>query len=379
MRYHQWKHEDTTQWFYTLPHSIDSDTLKKITNLLKEKISKKTGRNTNNVGLDDCDQQKLYDQWAAITKQERNGKRPVLLKELNKIRKDFMKYWKRTVRVWGEDKPVDYREKFRQRANRIQRIEEKMPQLKLQDIVLFHAACQLLQIEGLAKLGDIQVGKPYLLGQREQELSRTFQIPATAKKGEKKRIDTTLIGKMKIKDSGNFNRMINDPRVPSIMRLSLAAQRVSVDYEYLRLELADFDRQRLEVFEWVHGFEKQVEQKYPAECKAKRKDGYVNFLAYCEVLIDKGELSKGEALALAQIRNGFSHNYLPEFEYADHKDLSAEENAAARKLFDKYQQQLRELRSVQRRIGKNDSGKDVNIDALEFTKKVLTLWRDLVE
>jgi hypothetical protein len=372
MRYHQWKYKDASQWFYTLPHSIDSDTLKKITNLLKVKISKKTNRNTNNVGLDDRDQQELYNRWAAITKQERNGKRPVLLKELNKIRKDFMKNWKRTVKVWGEDNPVDYREKFAQRANRIQRIEEKMPQLKLQDIVLFHAACSLLQIEGSAKLGDIQEGKAYLLGQQERKLSRTFSLPATAKKDEKKRIDATLIGKMKIKESGNFNRMLNDPRVPSILRLSLAAQRVggsvAVDYESLRLELADFDRNRLAVFKWVHDFEEQVKRKYPAECKAKRKDGYVNFLAHCEVLIDKGELSKGEALVLRQIRNGFSHNFLPEFEYADQRDLSAEENAAARELFDKHQQQLRE-RCI---------GKDACSDAFGFTKKVLTLWRDLI-
>jgi hypothetical protein len=369
MRYHQWKYGDASQWFYSLPHGIDSEMLKKITGILKVKTNR--GKNTNNVGMPDVKQQELYDRWAKITQTERSGKKPVLLIELNKIRKEFQKNCKGAVQARGET--VDYRVKFNQRANRIQRKEEKAPQLKLQDVVLFHAACKLLQLEGLAKLGDIQENKPYLLGQNERKLSRTFEIPATAKRNEKKPLKATITGTMKIKDSGNFNRMINDPRTPSIIRLHLAATKsgicseteypVSIDYEHLRQELAMFDRKRVEAFRWVHDFENEVRKQYPAECKAKRRNGYVNFLAYCEVLIEQGEMSKGEALALMQFRNGFSHNYLPEFVYKTQNELLPQENVEAEALFNKLRQQL--IGSPLR-------------EGETMTERVLNIWQDIL-
>jgi hypothetical protein len=344
MRYHQWKFGDATQWFYALPHGVDSESLKKITNILKPKFSKPRPpkfetRNTNNVGLFDKDQQRLYDQWAKITEMERKEKKPLLIAELNKIRKEFKKLCKRPVIIRGEK--VDYSEKFTQRANRLEKQEKKIPQLKLQDIVLFHAACKLLQITGQAKLSDIQENKPYLLGQNERELSRTYSIPASLSNKEGEMLSVTITGKMKIKNSGNFNRMTNDPRVPSLLRLIAQANGTNtIDYEHLREELAKFDRKRKDLFQWVHDFENDVRKKYPTEFAEKRKKGYAGFWSYLEVLIDKEKFSLGKALALSQICNGFSHNYLPEFEYQDQKKLSPKENAEARKEFDKLRQQL---------------------------------------
>jgi hypothetical protein len=345
MRYHQWKFGDATQWFYTLPHGINSESLKKITNILKVKISGKTGKNTNYVGLSDKDQQRLYEQWTRITETERKGKKPVLITELNKIRKEFKKLCKGSVNVRGEK--VDYREKFTQRANHLEKQEKKIPQLKLQDIVLFHAACKLLQIAGQTKLSDIQENKPYLLKQNERELSRTYNIPATSDRKEKKTLSVTITGKMKVKDSGNFNRMTNDPRVPSLLRLITKANGTNtVDYEHLREELAQFDRKRKEIFQWVHDLENDVRKKYPAEyaekrkCAEKRKNSYTEFWSYLEVLVDKKQFSVGKALTLSQICNGFSHNYLPEFEYQDQENLSPKENAEAHKEFDQLRQQL---------------------------------------
>jgi hypothetical protein len=339
MRYHQWKFGDSTQWFYVLPHGIESEALKKITNILKVKISKKTNKNTNYVGLFDKVQQQLYNQWEAITTTERNGKKPVLLIELNKIRKEFKRQCRGAVYSRGEQ--VDYREKFTQLANRIQRQEEKVPKIKLQDIVLFHTAYQLLNITGQVKLSDIQENKPYLLGQDERSFSKTYNIPVTADKKENKKFPVTITGKMKIKNYGNFNRRTNDPRIPSLLRLLTKANATdTVDYEHLRKELDLFDRKQKDIFQWVHKFETAVKQKYPAECKAKRKNNYIDFLSYCEVLIDKGELTLGQALALLQIGDGFSHNYFPEFEHIERDDLSSEQNATANVFFDKLRQQL---------------------------------------
>jgi hypothetical protein len=344
MRYHQWKFGDATQWFYALPHGVNSESLKKITNILQPKFSKPRPpkfetRNTNNVGLSDKDQQRLYDQWAKITETERKDKKPVLIFELSKIRKEFKKLCKGLVNTRGEK--IDYREKFTQRANRLEKQEKKIPQLKLQDIVLFHAACKLLQIAGQAKLSDIQENQPYLLGQNERKLSRIYNIPATASNKENKILSVTITGKMKIKDSGNFNRMTNDPRVPSLLRLITQANgTTTVDYEHLLEELAQFDRKRKEIFQWVLDFENNVRKKYPAECAQKRKKIYTDFWSYLEVLIDKENFSVGKAFALSLICNGFSHNYLPEFEYQDRENSSPKENAEARKEFDKLRQQL---------------------------------------
>ncbi|MDR2441675.1 MAG: type VI-B CRISPR-associated RNA-guided ribonuclease Cas13b [Planctomycetaceae bacterium] len=344
IRFHQWKYGDASQWFYALPHGVGSESLKKITNILKLKWSKQRPpkfekRNMNNIGLNDADQEALFNRWVKITEEERKQKKPLLIPELNAIRKEFNKRWKYPVRVFGEDKPVDYREKFAQRVNRIEKQEQQMRLIKLQDIVLFHAACKLLQLQ--AKLSDIQENKPYLLGQNKRQLEREYKIPATSACNEKSTISATITGKMKIKDIGNFNQITNDPRTPSILRLYLlATSKKRVDYETLCGELAAFDRKRGEVFQWVHIFENRVKRDYPAECQTQRKNGHVNFWGYCEVLIKKGELSIGQALALLQIRNGFLQNYLPEFEYADHKDLTAEQNTEVRKVFTELRQKL---------------------------------------
>ncbi|MDR2755263.1 MAG: type VI-B CRISPR-associated RNA-guided ribonuclease Cas13b [Planctomycetaceae bacterium] len=338
LRFHQWKYGDASQWFYTLPHGVNSESLKKITNILKLKISRKDGKNKNFVGLNDQDQQALYDRWTKITESECKQKKPLLIPELNAIRKEFNKYWKCPVKVFGEVKHSDYRGKFALRVNHIEKQEQLMRFVKLQDIVLFHAACKLLQLQ--AKLSDIQENKQYLLGQNERQLEREYKIPATSA-CKRKTLSITITGKMKIKDVGNFNRITNDPRTPSILRLYLsAASQKCVDYEKIREELAAFDCKRKDMFQWVHDFENQIKLKYPAECQAKRKNGYVDFWGYCEVLIGKKKISIGQALALSQIRNGFSHNYLPEFEYADKKDLKPDQNTKAHKVFDELRQKL---------------------------------------
>ena len=341
--FHQWKYADASQWFYALPHGITSESLKKITNILKPKISKHTGKNGNQVGLSDSDQKQLYDRWAKITDEERKQKKPLLIPELNAIAKKFKTLWQKNFQKPQDNREnVDYREKLACRVNRIEKQEQQMRLVKLQDIVLFHAACKLLNITGQAKLGDIQESKPYLLGQDERELSREFQIPTTSARYEKEKQVVTITGKMKIKNSGNFNRMTSDPRIFSLLRLlTRAGNCAAVDYEHLRKELDMFDRKRKDVFEWVHSFESQILKKYPGECVAKRKkEGYVDFWSCCEVLIDKGELTIGQALALANIRNGFSHHHLFEFEYAEQKTISAEENAAAKQYFGTLRQRL---------------------------------------
>ncbi|MDR1383155.1 MAG: type VI-B CRISPR-associated RNA-guided ribonuclease Cas13b [Planctomycetaceae bacterium] len=288
-KYHEWS-GDSMQWFYALPWDGNSIPFKRVGKLF---CTSDWDKNP----FDITDLQSKYGE---------------IIKQLNAKKK--------TLKAAEQ-------EKFTLRINALDKFLKQYRQSRLQDILLFYIVRELLGgLIGQAKLADITEQKigddadnRYLLEQeRELELKYTIadQPPSLDKKIKRAvNLSLTLFGKMKVKNYGNFRRMTNDIRLPSLLRLLHAANKTDrFDYQRLRNDLDKYEEARLAVFRKVHELEQTVITKLPSlkfGADGKEKE-YVDFTTVVNAL---SHIPKQKLTALHIIRNAFAHHYYPEFVY----------------------------------------------------------------
>lgn len=299
---------DCPQWFYReLKQSETAEDFKKLFALL----------GTTNVRYD-AEGKKKLEEILEITYSTR-------LRELEDSLRHDNEFKRLPFREKQEyiDKRMDEDDQmYRRKINGLRDTWKSIRMSSVQDVVLLDAVWQLLGLpEKSLRLCDV---KPEydLQAQREQRgetfdgsmsndaiLNKTHELEnnVVLPKG----LGTVkLKGKMKLKNYGNFYRMLSDPKLGSFLSLYKQFGFDTVDYSYLDLqEFEYYDRVlRPKVFEMVHQLEAAVLEKYPDLPMKDNK--YVDFWS----IADKANAGNiFTQLLLTSIRNAVSHQYYPEF------------------------------------------------------------------
>ena len=297
---------DCPQWFYReLKQSETAEDFKKLFALL----------GTTNVRYD-AEGKKKLEEILEITYSTR-------LRELEDSLRHDNEFKRLPFREKQEyiDKRMDEDDQmYRRKINGLRDTWKSIRMSSVQDVVLLDAVWQLLGLpEKSLRLCDV---KPEydLQAQREQRsetLDGSMSNDAILNKTHElennvvlpKGLGTVkLKGKMKLKNYGNFYRMLSDPKLGSFLSLYKQFGFDTVDYSYLDLqEFEYYDRVlRPKVFEMVHQLEAAVLEKYPDLDKGTHVEFKKIAIAACQ----QNELL---ATLLIMIRNSVSHQYYPEF------------------------------------------------------------------
>ncbi|MDR0611073.1 MAG: type VI-B CRISPR-associated RNA-guided ribonuclease Cas13b [Planctomycetaceae bacterium] len=356
-KFHEWN-GDGSQWFYSVERDAMSKTLKRLTSFLSPEKS----RTSNPInGITEELQQELYKQWLAepnlttlflidktlplkaktqetvdpaqlrmqaIKEQLQNPATPRFKQE--NLRMELTELSKRKPAKKEKPKLLDVKDadKFNRIFSAFTALEATLRHNRMQDIVLFDAMRELLGMKTVKGnyLKDIDAPKKFLLSETNKLLSWKYRV------GEK---EYTITGKMKPKNFGNFRRVINDVRLPSLLcSLAEISQKSEFDYDDIEKEFADYDRGRREVFGKIHELENAVIKKYrlqaPTEGEGK---GFIGFSKIVKSL----PIPEAEKRVLVVYRNSFAHHKYPNFTYElDEKEKeSAESIAEGEKRFAK--------------------------------------------
>ncbi|MBQ2621477.1 MAG: type VI-B CRISPR-associated RNA-guided ribonuclease Cas13b [Thermoguttaceae bacterium] len=303
---------DTPQWFYKeLKQSKLADEFKKLFELL----------GTTDVRYDAEGKKKLED-ILEIT----HSKRRRELEDSLKFDREY-KRLSYTEKQEFVDKRMDEDDQtYRRKLNRLRDAWKNIRMSSIQDVVLRDAIWQLLGLpEKSVRLCDV---KPEydLKAQRKQrgdnpDLVYDGDLSNDAILNKAHTLENNVVlpgglgtivlkGEMKLKNFGNFYRMLSDPKLRSFLCLYKQFGFKEVDYLYLDLqEFEYYDRVlRPAVFKMVHQLEAAVLEKYP---DLPLKDGrYVDFWNIA------GKANGGNVFTqvlLTSIRNAVSHQYYPEF------------------------------------------------------------------
>lgn len=227
---------------------------------------------------------------------------------------------------------------YRRKLNRLRDAWKNIRMSIVQDIVLLDAVWQLLGLpEKSVRLCDV-LPEYDVQEQRKQrgenpELVYDGDLSNDAILNKTHELENnvhlpgglgtiTLKGEMKLKNYGNFYRMLSDPKLSSFLCLYKQFGFDSVDYSYLELQEFEFyDRElRPAVFRMVHQLEAAVLEKYPD--LSGEDDRYVDFWSIA------GKANGGNRftqILLTSIRNAVSHQYYPEFcvpsDWTNQKDI----------------------------------------------------------
>ncbi|MDR1140850.1 MAG: type VI-B CRISPR-associated RNA-guided ribonuclease Cas13b [Planctomycetaceae bacterium] len=334
-KFHEWN-GDGFQWFYTEKRSAESETFKRLTSFLApEKM-----RRRNDIGIKPQDQEKLYRQWTDSP----------TLSTLYSIEKEYL--------ALTANNP-NYKERFLGIVKFFDSRESGLRHTRLQDIALFYAMLELLGMQNVqgVKLQNIK-RKMFLLNEATQKLSWSLRLPSRPSSPEeiKNKIalpndwEVVITGEMKLKNYGNFHRLFNDARLPSLLhnlnRISGNSTTVPlvVRYENVETEFSDYDRLCKGVFEVVHELEKKVIAKYDPQPKIEHGQKFIDFSA----VVEKLKVGKAEKSILFIYRNAFVNQEYPEFVYwGNDKDEDEKLIEACKKRFKEEQNRITSLKTNQ--------------------------------
>ncbi len=223
---------------------------------------------------------------------------------------------------------------YRRLLNRLRDVWKNIRMSGIQDVVLRDSVWQLLGLpEKSVRLCDV---KPEFDLQEQRKirgeaadgsisndaiLNRTHELEnnVVLPKG----LGTIkLTGKMKLKNFGNFYRMLSDPKLRSFLCLYKQFGFTDVDYSYLDLQEFDFYDRKLRpaVFDMVHQLEAAVLEKF--------QDLPMKYNKFVDFWTIAGKANGGyifTQLLLTSIRNAVSHQYYPEYcvpsDWTNQKDI----------------------------------------------------------
>ncbi|MDR1383398.1 MAG: type VI-B CRISPR-associated RNA-guided ribonuclease Cas13b [Planctomycetaceae bacterium] len=360
---------DKPQWFYELQKDANSPILSRLTKFLVPKKQSKV----NPIEIPVDKQKELYDLWlkapnlTALYKiaKEYNklaidsepDYRAKLQVDYNKAEQRFNDAVERYENAPKEDrylkrktdeahdamieaealleKPLPNKERFNRIVSSFDKIEKNIRRSKMQDIVLFYAAKELLQLdrlEGGVRLSDIKRDK-FMLNEI-QLLGWKFNIASDSRLNVTD-LELKLTGTMKVKNFGNFRRIINDVRTPSFLRLyHQVTGKTEVDYEYLVKQFDEYDNGRKEVFEAIHELEKKVIKE-----RGLKRTGEIKLIDFSHIL-NEMSIPKANKYLLFVYRNAFSHQRYPEFAFNDPDITDEKELVEYEKCFAKEQAKM---------------------------------------
>lgn len=408
-KFHEWngdgddsQNSDGSQWFYAQPRSAASETLKRLTSFLAPEKQ----RQPNNIGIPKARQRELHAQWLAtpnlgtLYSIEKEYKRLVAddpnyknrcqkeyeeamarfesaaaeyenapehprekLEKAKKKADDTYDEMKEAEKLMNEPQPLN--ERFSRIVHAFDEIEKTLRHIRLQDIALFYAAIEMLGMQNVQgiKLQNIKREAPKQENTKQKtnlldmtkELKWSYKLPSRPLSPDEEKAKTkivldndlpiTITGEFKVKDFGNFRRVINDVRFPSLVRnmLSLGTSPDEIKYATILAEFDDYDEQRRAVFETVHKLELAVTQKYNLEQTEKDGASLIDFL---QIVMKLNISDEGKKL-LFVYRNAFAHQKYPEFVYFPQKNDTPERIEAGEKLFAAEKEQVAKRRDKQ--------------------------------
>lgn len=299
---------DSPQWFYKeLKQSKTADEFKKLFELM----------GTTDIRYDAEGKKKLED-VLEITYSKRRRE----LEDSLKFDKDY-KRLPYTEKQEFIDKRMDEDDQmYRRKLNRLRDAWKSIRMSSVQDVVLRDAIWQLLGLpEKSVRLCDV---KPEYDLQQQRVIRGTSDgsMSNDAILNKTHTLENNVVlpnalgtikltGKMKLKNFGNFYRMLSDPKLRSFLCLYKQFGFDSVDYSYLELQEFDYyDRVlRPAVFKMVHDLEKKVLEKHPD--LPLKDNSYVDFWSIAKKANGGDEFNQ---VLLTGIRNAVSHQYYPEFQ-----------------------------------------------------------------
>lgn len=145
-----------------------------------------------------------------------------------------------------------------------------------------------------------------------------------------------IYGTMKRKNYGNFLRLANDPRLPSLMRWYLKLGKQEIDDKTLLRDFEEFDRcYRLAMFRFIYDFEKRN-----IKSSALKLDGS-DFISF-NTIVESAELPYTDCLILNISRNGAAHQYYPEYRVLkkDEKDFTPEQLEKVQRGVEQFNSQI---------------------------------------
>ena len=311
---------DDHQWFYKeLKQSMTAEEFKKLFELLGTTDVRydNAGKKTLNDKLEETYSQRWYD-----------------LEKSLKNDKEFKSLSPNDKQSAIDDRMGQENQMYRSLLNRLRDVWKRIRMSSVQDVVLRDAVWQLLGLpEKSVRLcnvkpeydlktqrmirddaGDGSISNDAILNETHS-LENIIDLP--------KGLGTIVLkGEMKLKNFGNFYRMLSDPKLPSFLCLYKQFGFNAVDYSYLELQEFEFyDRKfRPAVFNWVHQLEETVLEKYP--------DLPMKYGKFVDFWTIAGKANGGyifTQLLLTSIRNAVSHQYYPEFcvpsDWTNQKDI----------------------------------------------------------
>ena len=151
-------------------------------------------------------------------------------------------------------------------------------------------------------------------------LNQTFDFEFPIKVDGNDRQITIKQNGMSLKNYGEFHRLLNDDRMPTLVNLLLDKGVTEVEYSNLWGELTSYDISRSSIFKAAQDFEKQILELHPLNdpndnrfyidndpTKLARRNNFRSLLE----LLDKNLLSYEDKELIISIRNAFCHNFYP--------------------------------------------------------------------
>ena len=243
---------DEPQWFYKdLKQSMTAEDFKMLFELLE----------TTDVRYDNAGKKTLNDKLEETRSQRRKD-----LEKSLKNDKEFKSLSPNDKQSAVDDRMEQENQKYRRLLNRLRDVWKRIRMSSVQDVVLRDAVWQLLglpeksvrlcdvmpefdlqeQRKKRSEVADGSMSNDAILN-RTHELENNVVLPNNM--GTIK-----LSGKMKLKNYGNFYRMLSDPKMRSFLCLYIQFGFKEVDYSYLdQKEFDYYDRElRPAVFDIVH-------------------------------------------------------------------------------------------------------------------------------
>lgn len=145
-----------------------------------------------------------------------------------------------------------------------------------------------------------------------------------------------IYGTMKRKKYGDFLRLANDPRLPSLMRWYLKMGKQEIDDKTLKRDFEEFDRcYRLSMFRFIYDFEKKNIEKQGLKLEG-------NDLIDFDAIVESTGLPLAEVQILNISRNGAAHQYYPEYRVrkADENKVTPDELAKLQSELEQFNAQI---------------------------------------
>ena len=184
--------------------------------------------------------------------------------------------------------------------------EKVIRRYKVQDALLFLLACdtitQNVQLEGKRfKLNAVEPSAETGILSEVMPINFEFTF-------EGKRYTLHADG-MKIKNYGDFFRLINDQRLPSLLNIVGTTQ---LEKKQMDEELSNYDNCRPEMVKMILGLEKEIYTRFPEKKNLVYEIERFNFSKLMAEMVREGMFSHDDRNTINLIRNAFSHNRYPE-------------------------------------------------------------------